>query len=128
MPPTPEPRKLPLDDDAAAHIEGLWSDYKASGDQAVREQLILHYSPLVKYVAGRVGAGLEITGTGIGSAAGHSDEPDLEIMKFPRRIGGTLECQDINHFLTAQQAPEVLVQAVRVLEYLPPGTAGHQVE
>ena len=58
MPPTPEPRKLPLDDDAAAHIEGLWSDYKASGDQAVREQLILHYSPLVKYVAGRVAVGL----------------------------------------------------------------------
>ncbi len=58
MPPTPELRKLPLDEDTAAHIEGLWSDYKSSGDQAVREQLILNYSPLVKYVAGRVAVGL----------------------------------------------------------------------
>ena len=57
-PPTPEPRKLSLDDDAAMHIEGLWSDYKSSGEKAVREQLILHYSPLVKYVAGRVAVGL----------------------------------------------------------------------
>jgi len=36
----------------------LWQDYKATGDQALRERLILHYSPLVKYVAGRVRAGL----------------------------------------------------------------------
>lgn len=39
-------------------IDGLWSSFKADGDTAVRERLILHYSPLVKYVAGRVGAGL----------------------------------------------------------------------
>lgn len=41
-----------------AHIERLWSDFKATGDQALRDQLILHYSPLVKYVAGRVAVGL----------------------------------------------------------------------
>jgi RNA polymerase sigma factor for flagellar operon FliA len=39
-------------------IDDLWSSFKADGDTAVRERLILHYSPLVKYVAGRVGAGL----------------------------------------------------------------------
>lgn len=39
-------------------IDGLWSSFKADGDSGVRERLILHYSPLVKYVAGRVGAGL----------------------------------------------------------------------
>jgi RNA polymerase sigma factor FliA len=44
--------------DVEAAIEELWCVYKASGDQTVRERLILHYSPLVKYVAGRVGAGL----------------------------------------------------------------------
>ncbi len=32
--------------------------YKISGDGRLREQLILHYSPLVKYVAGRVSVGL----------------------------------------------------------------------
>ncbi len=39
-------------------LEELWRSYKETGDQRLREQLILHYSPLVKYVAGRVGVGL----------------------------------------------------------------------
>lgn len=39
-------------------LEELWRAYKATGDPRLREQLILHYSPLVKYVAGRVGVGL----------------------------------------------------------------------
>ncbi|WP_370084119.1 RNA polymerase sigma factor WhiG [Streptacidiphilus sp. MAP12-16] len=47
--PAPQPRR-PLDD--------LWRAYKTGGDPRLREQLILHYSPLVKYVAGRVGVGL----------------------------------------------------------------------
>ncbi len=41
-----------------AAIALLWREYKTGGDQQVRERLILHYSPLVKYVAGRVGVGL----------------------------------------------------------------------
>lgn len=43
-----------MDDDLFA----LWSDFKQSGGPDLRERLILHYSPLVKYVAGRVGVGL----------------------------------------------------------------------
>ncbi len=39
-------------------IAELWREFKDSGDAALRERLILHYSPLVKYVAGRVGVGL----------------------------------------------------------------------
>ena len=39
-------------------IEELWKDFKSSGEASLRERLILHYSPLVKYVAGRVGVGL----------------------------------------------------------------------
>jgi len=45
-------------EDEPAQIERLWADYKASGTREVRDQLILHYSPLVKYVAGRVAVGL----------------------------------------------------------------------
>src|ERR1700709_1110709 len=41
-----------------AAIAELWAEYKSSNDQALRERLILHYSPLVKFVAGRVGVGL----------------------------------------------------------------------
>ena len=39
-------------------LEELWIEFKDGGDAAVRERLILHYAPLVKYVAGRVGVGL----------------------------------------------------------------------
>src|SRR3954452_23407135 len=39
-------------------IRALWQDFKDSADPRLRERLILHYSPLVKYVAGRVGVGL----------------------------------------------------------------------
>ncbi|MCW2674305.1 MAG: polymerase, sigma 28 subunit, SigD/FliA/WhiG [Frankiales bacterium] len=51
-----------VSDEERAEIEAaigvLWRDYKASKDEKLRERLILHYSPLVKYVAGRVGVGL----------------------------------------------------------------------
>jgi RNA polymerase sigma factor FliA len=39
----------------------LWKRYKAEGDPKARERLILQYSPLVKYVAGRVSVGLPAT-------------------------------------------------------------------
>jgi len=39
-------------------LRELWQRYKKTGDSDLRERLILHYSPLVKYVAGRVGVGL----------------------------------------------------------------------
>ena len=31
----------------------IWRQYKASGDRALRDRLILTYAPLVKYVAGQ---------------------------------------------------------------------------
>ena len=39
----------------------LWETYKAEADSRSRERLILQYSPLVKYVAGRVSVGLPAT-------------------------------------------------------------------
>jgi RNA polymerase sigma factor for flagellar operon FliA len=36
----------------------LWVEYKQSGDRRIRDQLIVLYSPLVKYVAARVAVGL----------------------------------------------------------------------
>jgi RNA polymerase sigma factor for flagellar operon FliA len=39
-------------------IEEYWRRFKADGDEQAREGLILHFSPLVKFVAGRVGVGL----------------------------------------------------------------------
>ena len=39
-------------------VAQLWTEYKADGAPEARERLIIHYSPLVKFVAGRVAAGL----------------------------------------------------------------------
>ena len=39
-------------------IQRLWADYKSTESQDARDKLIVHYSPLVKYVAGRVSVGL----------------------------------------------------------------------
>src|SRR5476651_234283 len=67
---TPEPERSGVlaataDDDVAAAklnaeaaLRELWQEFKKTGDPPLRERLILHYSPLVKYVAGRVGVGL----------------------------------------------------------------------
>jgi RNA polymerase sigma factor for flagellar operon FliA len=51
-----DPKPDPAAVDAA--IAELWKAFKDSHDPSLRERLILHYSPLVKYVAGRVGVGL----------------------------------------------------------------------
>jgi RNA polymerase sigma factor for flagellar operon FliA len=45
-------------DDERTAIEQLWADYKSSRSRDARDRLIIHYSPLVKYVAGRVAVGL----------------------------------------------------------------------
>ena len=45
-------------DEVEAGIVALWRAYGERRDPALRERLVLHYAPLVKYVAGRVGTGL----------------------------------------------------------------------
>ena len=51
----------------AIELKDLWRRYKAVGDERARERLVVAYSPLVKYVAGRMGSGLP----------GHVEESDL---------------------------------------------------
>jgi RNA polymerase sigma factor FliA len=52
---------------AGEDTQALWIEFRDSGDQALRDRLILTYAPLVKYVAGRLGSGLPA----------HVDENDL---------------------------------------------------
>jgi len=42
----------------AIELRDLWKRYKATGDDRARERLVIAYSPLVKYVAGRMASGL----------------------------------------------------------------------
>ncbi|MBV9845346.1 MAG: FliA/WhiG family RNA polymerase sigma factor [Kutzneria sp.] len=45
-------------DDVEAGIVALWRRYGLGHEHQLRDRLVLHYAPLVKYVAGRVGTGL----------------------------------------------------------------------
>lgn len=47
-------------------VDGLWQRFKQNGDREARDRLVVHYSPLVKFVAGRVRSGLP-------SAVEHAD-------------------------------------------------------
>ncbi len=47
-----------MDQDDTGAIQQLWVEYKTTGAREARDRLIVHYSPLVKYVAGRVSVGL----------------------------------------------------------------------
>src|SRR5213082_3712323 len=51
----------------ADDTQSLWLEYRRTGNQALRDRLILTYAPLVKFVAGRLGSGLPA----------HVDEGDL---------------------------------------------------
>jgi RNA polymerase sigma factor FliA len=48
-------------------LRDLWRRYKVEGDASARERLVVAYSPMVKFVAGRLGAGLP----------SHVDDADL---------------------------------------------------
>ena len=54
----PDPSSNPNADATAELVASLWAEYKANGTVEARERLILNYAPLVKFVAGRVAAGL----------------------------------------------------------------------
>jgi RNA polymerase sigma factor for flagellar operon FliA len=51
----------------AIELQDLWRRYKSTADERARERLVIAYSPLVKYVAGRMSSGLP----------GHVEESDL---------------------------------------------------
>jgi len=44
--------------DTPSHVELLWRRLKDAEDADARDHLVVHYAPLVKYVAGRLRAGL----------------------------------------------------------------------
>jgi RNA polymerase sigma factor FliA len=47
--------------DPRTDVSALWDSYKDDDDTTARDALILNYSPLVKYVAGRLASGLPQT-------------------------------------------------------------------
>ena len=61
--PEPDPRPQPrtrrgVSDPTDDSVLDAWTEYKSNGSPGARDALILNFSPLVKYVAGRVAVGL----------------------------------------------------------------------
>jgi RNA polymerase sigma factor for flagellar operon FliA len=49
---------MTYDDDVDPDIAELWQQYKQTGDRELRDRLVVHYAPLVRFVASRVAVGL----------------------------------------------------------------------
>ncbi len=47
-----------VEQDDSQALAALWTEYKTDRSGVIRDRLILHYAPLVKYVASRVSVGL----------------------------------------------------------------------
>lgn len=47
-----------MSDDAQADLDRLWASYRATGRRDLRDQLIVHYAPMVRLVANSVAKGL----------------------------------------------------------------------
>ena len=52
---------METEDEVSLSADELWAEYKSTGSRELRDKLIVRYSPLVKYVAGRVSVGLPNT-------------------------------------------------------------------
>jgi RNA polymerase sigma factor FliA len=85
-------------------VDHSWHRWCSQRDQRARERLIVHYSPLVKFVAGRLGAGLpnsvdvgDLIGSGVFGLMDAIDrfEPDrgvkFETYAIPRIRGAILD-------------------------------------
>lgn len=102
----------------------LWNEYKAENSPHVREELIVHYAPLVKYVAGRVSIGLpstvdmdDLTGYGIFGLmdAVEKFEPDRGI-KFETYAIARIRGAMIDGLRANDWVPRSVRQKARTLE------------
>lgn len=107
------PERDSFRDPDADSVEEAWSEYKESGSSEARDRLILQYSPLVKYVAGRVAVGLPA----------NIDQSDLisygvfglidAIQKFDRARGIKFETYAITRIRGA------IIDELRAIDWVP---------
>ena len=94
-------------------IAEYWRLYKEEGDQRARDQLILAYSPLVKYVAGRMSSGLPA----------HIEEADLVSYGLLGLIGA-LERFDLSRTIKFEtyaisRIKGSIIDELRALDWVP---------
>jgi RNA polymerase sigma factor for flagellar operon FliA len=93
--------------------QSLWLELRRTNDKAIRDQLILTYAPLVKYVAGRLGSGLPA----------HVDEGDLVSYGLLGLIGA-IERYDPGRDIKFEtyalaRIKGAIIDALRALDWVP---------
>src|SRR6185503_2506395 len=97
----------------AIELRDLWRRYKADGNERAREQLVVAYSPLVKYVAGRMSSGLPA----------HVEEADLisygllGLINAIERFDPTREIKFETYAITRIKG--AIIDELRALDWVP---------
>src|SRR6195952_5284211 len=94
-------------------LRDLWRRFKQHDDRLARERLVVAYSPLVKYLAGKVGSGLP----------SHVDEGDL----ISYGLGGLINAidrfdprRDIKfETFASSRIPGAIIDELRALDWVP---------
>src|SRR6059058_2954872 len=87
----------------AIELKDLWRRYKSSGDEQARERLVVAYSPLVKYVSGRMASGLPA----------HVEEADL----ISYGLVGLINA--IERFEPERRIKGAIIDELRSLDWVP---------
>src|SRR5215211_507203 len=114
----------------AVELRELWRRYKVDGDEKARERLVVAYSPLVKFIAGRMASGLpshveeaDLISYGLLGLIGAIERFDLDReIKFetfadPEGGGGQISVLDTIHDPSAVD-PESVAQASELKDRL----------
>lgn len=91
----------------------LWRRYKKNGDQSARESLVVAYSPMVKFIAGRMASGLPA----------HVDEGDLVSYGLFGLIGA-IERYDLEREIkfetfASSRIRGAIIDELRALDWVP---------
>jgi RNA polymerase sigma factor for flagellar operon FliA len=98
---------------AEVDTRSIWLEYRRTNDKALRDRLIVMYSPLVKYVAGRLGSGLPA----------HVDEGDLVSYGLLGLIGA-IERYDLDRDIKFEtyaiaRIRGAIIDELRALDWVP---------
>jgi len=108
----------------AIELKDLWRRYKTAGDERARERLVVAYSPLVKYVSGRMASGLpahveeaDLISYGLGGLINAIERFDLEReIKFETYAITRIKGAIIDELRSLDWVPRSVRQRARQIE------------